>query len=252
MNDNSNAIEVEHLFKSFRISHESNSTLFDHLLSFANSTRKYERLKVLDDISFNVRKGEMLGVIGKNGGGKTTLLRVLSGIIKQDNGTIRRQGSVIPFIEVGSGFSPDLTAVENVILYGMLLGFSKVEMKQKLPEILRYSELEKFADTKLKNFSSGMHARLAFSTAMQVNPDIMLVDEILSVGDTFFQEKSFHTFLTFKRAGKTIIFVSHNLDQIRRLCDRAMLLHEGKIRKIGHPIDVIHEFRNITAPTAEL
>lgn len=240
-----NAIEIRNLSKSFRVFHEKRSTLYEHLVGMLNRKKNYEKLNVLDNVSFDVKKGEMIGIIGKNGEGKTTLLRILSGIFKPDSGSVKVNGSITSFLELGSGFQPELTAVDNVILYGILLGFTRKEMKEKLQKILEFAELEKFADTKLKNFSSGMYARLAFATAIQVDPDILLVDEVLSVGDVPFQEKSFQTFLAFKKKGKTIVFVTHNLAQVQRLCDRAIFLMNGKIRKIGNPNEVVNEFYNV-------
>ena len=240
-----NAIEVANVSKSFRIYHERTSTLYDHLTGILDKKRHYEELKVLDNISFNVKKGEMIGIIGRNGEGKTTLLRLLTRIFKPDSGTIKINGSIVPFLELGSGFQPELTAVDNIVTYGILLGFTKKQIREKIPSILEYAELEKFADTKLKHFSSGMYTRLAFSTAVQVDPDILLVDEVLSVGDVPFQEKSFHTFLSFKKRGKTIVFVSHSLQQVTRLCDRAIFLDQGKIHSIGKPSEVVNDFYKI-------
>lgn len=240
-----NVIEVRNVTKSFKIYHERKSTLFDHMLGFVNRNNTSERLTVLDNITFDIKKGEMIGIVGRNGEGKTTLLRLLSRILKPDSGTIHINGSVVPFLELGTGFQPELTAKDNILLYGTLLGFTKKEMKEKMGEILSYAEIEKFADTKLKNFSSGMYSRLAFSTAIQVNPDILLVDEVLSVGDVPFQEKSFNTFMSFKKKGKTIVFVTHSLMQVQRLCDRAVFLNKGKIHSIGKPNEIINEFYRI-------
>jgi lipopolysaccharide transport system ATP-binding protein len=245
MMDEQYALEVRHLSKSFRIYHESKSTLYEHLVAIISKKRGYEKLMVLNDISFEVKKGEMMGIVAKNGQGKTTLLQIMSKILKPDNGYVKLYGSTVPFLGLGSGFQPDLSAIDNIILYGLYLGLSKGEIKQKVPDVLSYAELERFADTKLKHFSTGMYARLAFSTAIQVDPDILLVDEVLSVGDVGFQEKSFQTFLSFKKRGKTIVFVTHNLPQVKRLCDRALLIHDGRIHRIGRPDEVVDEFYNL-------
>jgi lipopolysaccharide transport system ATP-binding protein len=238
------AVEVQNLYKSYRLYHEKNSTLYEHLVGLLGKSRGYEKLDVLKGISFDVKKGEMMGIIGKNGQGKTTLLQILSGILKPDSGHVKLFGSTVPFLALGTGFQPDLTAIDNIIMYGLYLGLTKKEIKGCIPDILAYSELEKFADTKLKHFSSGMHARLAFATAVQVDPDILLVDEVLSVGDVPFQEKSFETFMSFKRKGKTIVFVTHSLHLVKRLCDRAIFIQGGKIQESGRADKVVDEFYN--------
>lgn len=237
-----NAIEVRNLTKSFRIYHEQRNSLYEVLTGYFSKRKYYEDLLVLDNISFDVKKGEMFGVIGRNGTGKTTLLRLLSGIYKPDSGSIKVEGTLIPFLGLGIGFQPDLTAKANVIFYGRLLGFSKKQILAKEKEIIEFAELEKFEDIKLKNFSSGMHARLAFATAVQVNPEIVLMDEVLSVGDIGFQRKSHETFLSFKKRGKSIVLVTHDLKAIKDNCDRAMFLNEGKIQAIGEPEMVIDAY----------
>ncbi len=241
ISENEYAISVEKISKNFRIYHEKKDTVFS-LASNLFSKNKYEVLKVLHDVSFNLKKGEMLGIIGKNGSGKTTLLRILSGILKPDSGIVRINGTVAPLLQLGTGFHGELTARENVILSGMLVGFSKKEMQEKVDNIIKFAELERFADTRIKNFSSGMYARLAFSTSIQINPDILLVDEVLAVGDINFVKKSYREFLTFREKGKSIIFVSHSLDHIRNLCDRAMILDSGEIKMIGKTDQVIEHY----------
>lgn len=238
-------IEINDVVKKFRIYHEKRNTIFEQIVSLTNKRKYYEELTVLNEISFKVKKGETFGIVGLNGSGKSTLLKLIAGIIYPDRGTIRTKGSIVPILELGAGFHPDLTAKDNIIVYGMVLGFSKSEIIKKVERILEFAELKQFADTKIKNFSSGMHARLAFSTAIQVDPDILLVDEVLSVGDLPFQEKSFKAFSNFKKQGKTIIFVTHGIGQVSRLCDRALFLHEGKIRKIGSPNEIVNEFYKI-------
>jgi lipopolysaccharide transport system ATP-binding protein len=244
LNEGRYAIRVQSLHKSFRISHENKSTVYEHLAGLFSKSRGYEKLNVLNGISFDVNKGEMMGIIGKNGQGKTTLLQILSGILKPDSGAVKLSGSTVPFLSLGTGFQPDLSAIDNIVMYGLYLGLTKKEIKERIPQILNYAELERFADTKLKHFSTGMFARLAFSTAVQVDPDILLVDEVLSVGDVSFQEKSFETFLSFKKRGKTIVFVTHSLELVKRLCDRALFIQNGKIQKIGRPQEVVEEFYN--------
>jgi lipopolysaccharide transport system ATP-binding protein len=240
-----NAITVNNLTKKFRIYHEKRNTVFEIFNGFFNKKKFYEEITVLNNISFEVKKGEMFGIIGRNGAGKTTLLRILSGIYKQDGGSIEISGKVIPFLGLGAAFNEEITANENVILYGKLLGFSSNEIKSRLKNIIKFAELEKFADTKLKNFSSGMYARLAFATAVQVNPEIILMDEILSVGDIGFQRKSYDAFMEFKKQKKSIVLVSHDLNVIQKNCNKAMFLNDGKITSIGKPDDVIQEYKKI-------
>lgn len=242
-----NAIEIRDVSKSFRIYHEQRNSIYEAISGFFSKRKYYEELSVLDNISFDVKKGEMFGIIGRNGTGKTTLLRLLSGIYRPDSGSITVNGTLIPFLGLGIGFQPDLTAKANVILYGRLLGFSKKEIQSKEKQIIEFAELEKFEDTKLKNFSSGMYARLAFSTAVQVDPEIVLMDEVLSVGDIGFQKKSHDTFLSFKKRGKSIVLVTHDLKTIKDNCDRAMFLNEGKIQAIGEPEKVIDAYTSYFA-----
>jgi len=240
------SIVVKNVSKPFKIYHEKRNTLYEYFTSFFSKKNSIEKLDVLKDVSFNVKKGEMLGLLGFNGSGKTTLLKIIAKIYAPDNGEVLTSGRITPFLELGTGFNGELTARDNIIIYGVILGFSKKEINQKIEEIARFADVERFLDTKLKNFSSGMNARLAFSTALQVNPDIMLVDEVLSVGDINFQQKSFEAFMDFKRKGKTIVFVSHSPDLIERLCDRAIWIHEGKILSQGNPSEVIKEYKKHT------
>jgi len=237
-----NSIEVEQVSKKFKIYHEKRSSIFEVVTNFANRRSNFEILQVLNGITFSVKKGETLGIMGNNGSGKTTLLRLISKIYKPDVGTINTVGSIVPLLQLGIGFQPELTAVNNIITYGIILGFTKEWIKSKLSEILRYAELEKFADTKIKKFSSGMYSRLAFATAIQVDPDIFIVDEVLSVGDIAFQEKCKDTFSDFKKRGKTILFVSHNTKTILALCDKVMILKHGKVEKLGDPQETVNSY----------
>ena len=239
-------INVENISKKFRLYHEKRNTIFEQITSIFNRKKYYEDLVVLENISFELKKGEMLGIIGTNGSGKTTLLKLLSGILNPDKGKIIREGKIIPFLGLGAGFQPELTAIDNIILYGVILGFNKKEMEKRINSIIEFAELEKFKDTKLKNFSSGMYARLAFSIAMQVDPDILLVDEVLSVGDMHFQKKSYNSFISFKERKKSIIFVSHDMETITNLCDRVLFLHNGKIHSLGTPKEVVQEYAKVT------
>jgi len=236
------AIELKNITKTFRIHHEKKDSIYEYVTSFFNKNDYYEDLTVLRNISLSVKKGEMFGILGLNGSGKTTLLKIIAKIYAPNQGTVTTDGKITPFLELGTGFNGELTARDNIILYGIILGLTKKEIVEKIDEIIRFAELEKFLDTKLKNFSAGMNARLAFSTAMAVEPDILLVDEVLSVGDIKFREKSFDAFMKFKKTGKTILFVSHSVEQIRENCDKALWLHDGVIREQGDVGKVTEEY----------
>jgi len=244
--ENSYAIEFENVCKSFDIYHEKASSTLDYLFKSLNRTN-FEKLNILDNISFKIRKGEVFGIIGKNGVGKSTILKLIARVMSPDSGIIRTKGFILPLIELGLGFNPELTAQDNIVIYGAILGLPKKIITSKIKKILEYAELEKFGDTKIKNFSSGMYSRLAFSTAIQADPDILLVDEVLSVGDIDFQKKSFASFLDFKKRGKTIIYVSQNLDSIKTLCDNALLLHNGTVQQIGNPSEVVEKYINLAS-----
>jgi len=235
------AIRVENVSKGFD-SENTNKTIFGKL---TRSHQNSEKLQVLTDISFSVKKGELLGIIGKNGIGKTTLLRLISGIYKPDSGNISVNGKMSLFLELGTGFQLELTAKENIELVGMILGFKKAEIIKKIPKIMEFSELEKFLNTKLKHFSSGMFARLSFSTAIQMDYDIFLIDEILSVGDQEFQKKSFDTFMNLKKQGKTFVVVSHNHNMLQSISDRLLFIHNGKLLSIGDPATVVKDYNNV-------
>ncbi|MDE1817911.1 MAG: ABC transporter ATP-binding protein [Thaumarchaeota archaeon] len=240
---------LNNVSKSFRIFHEKRNSVYEYFTSFLDREKSFDNLVVLKNISFSVKKGEMLGIIGFNGSGKTTLLKIMGKIYLPDSGTITTNGRLTPFLELGTGFNGELTARDNIIIYGVILGLTKKEIKKRIDNIAKFAGIERFLDTKLKNFSAGMNARLAFSTAVQVEPDIMLVDEVLSVGDISFQEKSFNTFMEFKKQGKTIVFVSHAIDQMEQLCDKVLWIHDGTIQKYGESLSVISEYRKFAAAT---
>lgn len=237
-----NSVEVNNLSKKFTIYHEKRDSVFELVSNVWNRKTFSETLTVLENVTFSVKKGETFGIMGNNGSGKTTLLRLISKIYRPDQGTVMTNGSVVPLLSLGIGFQPELTAIDNVIIYGILLGFTKKWIKSKVPEILKYAELEKFADTKIKFFSSGMYARLAFSTAIQVDPDILIVDEVLAVGDVAFQQKGMESFDQLKKRGKTILFVSHSPGNILQMSDRVMVLKQGKIDVIGEPQEAVNHY----------
>jgi len=234
-------IKVENVTKKFKIPHENRNTVFESLIKIFKPIN-YEIFNAVDNASFEVATGECIGVIGKNGSGKSTLLKLLAGIIRPNSGTIEIKGDIVPFLELGLGFSGELTGRDNVYLNGMLLGLSTKEIDDKFQDIVNFSELENFIDTKLKNYSTGMHLRLAFSIAIHAKGDVYLVDEVIAVGDAEFREKCFNVFLNFKKQGKTIIFVSHALDAIEELCEKTILLENGKIRYFGNSKSIIETY----------
>jgi len=241
-----NALEVKDIHKKFRIYHEKRDSVFESISGWLSKKKYYEDLNVLKGVSFNLKKGEMLGIIGPNGSGKTTLLRIISRVYQADRGQVKVYGNLIPFLSLGLGFQNLLTAKSNIIQYGMILGLTKSEISNRVDDVIKFAELEKFADTKLKNFSSGMYVRLAFATAVQVDPDILIIDEAISVGDIAFQKKSFDTILDFKKKGKAIIFVSHDMGLIKSSCDSAIFLNNGGIEKRGKTDDVVDFYYNKT------
>ena len=234
-------LHVENLTRTFTIHHEPQIDIFSKLKSLIEHTG-YERIIVLDNISFELKKGEMLGILGRNGSGKTTLLKIIGKIMRPSSGTIEVFGKISSFLSLGVGFNPDLTARQNALLYGIILGESKKNMKEKIDNVIKFAELENFADVKVRDFSTGMMMRLAFSTALSVEPDILLIDEVISVGDYSFQQKSLDAFLKIKNSGKSIVFVSHNLEHLERFCDKIILLEKGKIISQGSPDSVIDTY----------
>lgn len=236
-------VEVKNLSKKFKIYHEKRNSVYETITGWFQRKKYYEDLQVLQDISFKVKQGEMLGIIGKNGVGKTTLLRIISKVYEPDSGDVIITGSLVPFLSLGVGFQVDLTARDNIIQYGILLGFKKEEISKRVDEIIKFAELERFQDTKLKNFSTGMYMRLAFATAIQVDPDILIIDETIAVGDIGFQKKSLEKILEFKKRGKAIIFVGHNMAPIEANCDRVIFLNNGKIEAEGEPKQVIKTYK---------
>jgi len=240
------AITVDNISKKFRLPHHKKTTLFQHALGLMKRQMTYEEFWALRDISFEVEKGETLGIIGRNGSGKSTLLKILAKVLYPDSGTVQISGKIASFLELGVGFQPELTAAENIYIYASVLGISRRETGMVYDQILDFAELKRFEDMKLKNFSSGMYTRLAFSTAVNCNPDIMLVDEALAVGDTAFQKKCMAKIDEFKAQGKTIILVSHAMDTVRKICDRTVLLHNGVIVSLGDTDSVILDYASLS------
>lgn len=226
------AVKIEHVSKTFRIPHEKVSSVRGAVVSmFRQST--YEEFQALDDVSFEVKKGEFFGIIGRNGSGKSTLLKVLAGIYQPDAGKVAIDGMISPFLELGIGFNPELSGRDNVYLNATVLGMTKKEIDQKFNDIVAFSELERFIDQKLKNYSSGMQVRLAFAVSIHANRDILLMDEVLAVGDGNFQAKCLEQFMQYKKMGRTVLLVTHDIGVVKRYCDRAVLLRNGRVEKIG-------------------
>ena len=244
------AIDVEQVSKTFQLPHERRTTFKEYFQHPFRRTR-YEEQRALEDVSFHVVPGEFFGVIGPNGSGKSTLLQIIAGIYRQSSGVVRVNGLLSPFIELGVGFNPELTARDNIRINGTLLGLDRRELQDRYGKIVAFSELERFVDQKLKNFSSGMQVRLAYAIAIQVDFDILLLDEVLAVGDESFQQKCFETFDRFRAERKTIVLVTHNLALIERFADRALLLSDGIVVALGEPGDVISRYYDEMARASE-
>jgi ABC-2 type transport system ATP-binding protein len=228
------AIEVRAIEKTFRISHHRVDTFKERALHpFGRG--EFRELRALNRISFDVHRGEFFGVVGRNGSGKSTLLKIMSSIYRADGGRIRMAGRLAPFIELGVGFNPELTSRENVVLNGVMMGLSRREAQRRLDAVLDFAELREYTDLKLKNYSSGMMVRLAFAVMVEADADIMLVDEVLAVGDASFAQKCMDVFREKRRAGRTLVLVTHDMATVQSFCDRALLLHDGDLRYVGDP-----------------
>lgn len=235
-------IRAEHVSMCFRMDTTRTTNLKEWFVKWLKREQKYEKFYALKDVSLEVERGDVLGIVGRNGSGKSTLLKVISGIYKPTEGRAVSAGRVAPMLELGSGFDPELTGVENIFLNGAILGFDEKHLKAKYDEILDFSELGEFIYQPLKTYSSGMVMRLAFSVATMVEPEILIVDEILAVGDSAFQRKSFERMMQIIRGGTTVLFVSHNMEQIRELCTKVMWLDRGQVRDIGPMEDVCDRY----------
>lgn len=227
-------IEVNDVSVRFRLPGDRVSSLKEFFVQTLKRKIVFHEFEALKSVSFEVRRGEVLGLIGHNGAGKSTLLKVISGILKPAGGTVRLYGNVVPMLELGSGFDMEMTGRENIFLNGAIMGYSEAFLKEKYDEIVAFSEIEDFIDVPLRNYSSGMIARLAFSIAAVVEPEILIVDEVLSVGDANFQEKSKKRMTELMGGGTTVLFVSHNLEQIREMCDRVLWLEHGTVKMYGN------------------
>lgn len=238
-------IKINDVSMKFNLGIEKNFSLKLFFINMFKKKKKEPKKEfwALKNIDFEVKQGEVVGFVGCNGAGKSTLLKIVAGVMKPTKGTVERYGNVCPMIELGAGFDMDLTARENIYLNGAILGYSKEFINEKFDEIVEFSELKEFLDVPVRNFSSGMVTRLAFSIATIVDPEILIVDEILSVGDIAFQQKSENKMRSMIKGGTTVLFVSHSLDQIESLCDRVVWLENGTVKKIGEPKTICTEYK---------
>ncbi len=245
-------IEARGIEKSFHLPTHKVDSLKERFTTFRKG--EYRQLNALQGVSFDVHRGEFFGIVGRNGSGKSTLLKILASIYAADAGRVRMAGRLAPFIELGVGFNPDLTARENVELNGVMMGLGRTEAHKRLDSVLEFAELEEFVDMKLKNYSSGMLVRLAFSVMIQSDAEILLIDEVLAVGDASFQQKCADVFHEMRDSERTVILVTHDMGAVEHYCHRAMLLHDGGVRASGDPVEVAREYLRLNfeqAPTAE-
>ena len=234
------AIEVDNVSMKFNLSREKVDSLKDYIFKTIKREIQYNEFWALKNVSFSVEKGDRVGILGLNGAGKSTLLKVISGVFKPTEGHVDKHGKMFPLLELGAGFDPQYTGKENIYLYGAMLGYTKKFIDSKYDEIVEFSELQKFMDVPVKNYSSGMKSRLGFSIATVVEPKILILDEVLSVGDAKFRKKSEKKIMSMFDSGVTVLFVSHSLEQVQRLCNKAMILEKGKLIAYGD-IDPISE-----------
>ncbi len=248
--NNEVAISVKDISKSFKVPHEKHDTLKSKAIHIFSS-RKYSKYNALSDINLEIKKGEFFGIVGKNGCGKSTLLKIIANIYAPTKGEINVKGNIAPFIELGVGFNPELTGRENVFLSGTILGLSRKKIEQLYDEIVDFAELNEFMDQKLKNYSSGMQVRLAFSIAIRSDSDILLIDEVLAVGDSSFQRKCLNYFDKLKKDKRTVVFVSHDMETIKQFCDRAALVDKGKIISNDKPVIIANKYNKLNAPALQ-
>ena len=238
-----NMVEVKNVTMKFKMSDEPINSLKEIFTIAAKGKLKFNEFLALDNVSFELEKGKTLGLIGRNGAGKSTTLKLISGILKPTSGTIITRGNIVPMLELGAGFDLELTGKENIYLNGAILGYSKEYLESKYDEIVEFAEIQDFIDMPIRNYSSGMMARLAFSIASVVQPEILIVDEILAVGDVAFQEKSFNRMKELMSGGATVLFVSHDLEKIEEMCDKVIWLERGKVVMFGDTQDVCSAYR---------
>jgi len=245
MDEKEIVVKVQDLTKSFQIPLEVSSGLKQKLINILKGRKGYRTFTPLNDVSFEIEKGDFFGIVGRNGSGKSTLLKTIAGIYMPQHGSVQVNGTLVPFIELGVGFNPELTGRENVYLNGALLGFSREEMGAMYNDIVEFAELEEFMDERLKNYSSGMQVRLAFSIAIRAQGDILLLDEVLAVGDEAFQKKCYEYFGSLKSSKKTVILVTHDMGAVERFCNKALMIEKGRIVRIGSNTEVAQRYRDL-------
>lgn len=238
-------IKLDNVSMEFNLSKEKVDSVKEYFIKLVKKELKYDRFFALKEVSFTVNKGDRVGILGLNGAGKSTLMKVIAGVFKPTYGTVEKHGVIAPMIELGAGFDKQYTGGENIFLYGAVLGHSRKFMQEKYDEIVEFSELGEFIDVPLKNYSSGMRARLGFSIATVVKPDILILDEVLSVGDAKFRKKSEKKLMDMMDTGVTVLFVSHNLDQVKRICNKAMILEKGKLLAYGNIDEVSKKYKEM-------
>lgn len=245
-NENEIAIKVTNVYKSFNVYFDRANTLKERLL-FIGKRNKREKREILNNINLDIKKGETVALIGVNGSGKSTLLKLMTKIIYPNEGTIETNGKLTSLLELGAGFHPDFSGRENIYFNASIFGLTKKEIDDRLDKIIDFSELGEYIDNPVRTYSSGMYMRLAFSVAINVDAEILLIDEILSVGDQHFQEKCFNKMRQLRKEGKTMVFVTHSMDSVKQLCNRAIWLYEGKVKLDGNTEEVIAEYIRVTA-----
>ena len=250
VNETQNAIELDDVAKSYRVPVHRVETFKERVLHPFRSV-EYRELNALADVSFEIAAGEFFGIAGRNGSGKTTLLKLLASIYAPDRGTIRIAGRVAPFIELGVGFNPELAARDNILLNGVMMGLTPKEARKRADRVIEFAELEEFVELKLKNYSSGMRVRLGFAILVEADADILLIDEVLAVGDAAFQQKCTDVFHDFKRKGRTLVLVTHDMSKLDEYCDTAVLLHEGRVEEIGNADAVGRRYMELNFATGE-
>jgi ABC-2 type transport system ATP-binding protein len=248
--EQSAVIRVDQVTQRFRVIHERPDTLRELFARFLRTNASFHDFDAVKNASFTIPKGQMVGLIGRNGSGKSTLLKIIAGVYRPTSGSVRVTGTLAPLIELGAGFHPELTGRENILINGLLMGYSKQEMQRREASIVEFAEIGEFIDAPIKQYSTGMYARLAFAVATEVDPDILLLDEILAVGDAPFKRKCFDRIESFRQRGKTMVFVTHDMQQVQTSCDRAIFLDEGEIKADGEPEEAIRAYMTIWSPEA--